>query len=224
MALEIELKYSSPSGRVPPTAELAAALSSMELSVAEVGVITQDDLYLDTPASELQAAGYALRIRSTAGARQLTLKARGSAVAGLHEREELNAEVGVSEPPPWPLELISRLEQVAAAVELEVVQPQIEITTQRHLFTVSSAQGQVAELAFDQVTCRPASVAQPTTGVSEALFNEVEIEATRPLVEGPQATGELLRAVGAALVSLLPLQLSDVSKLERASALLAPFT
>jgi len=235
MPRELELKYSSLEGRVPGVAELAGALAPLGLQVEGRGTRRQEDVYYDDAEGTLAAAGLALRVRAIgcagavggAGAvgraRVVAVKGRGDAVAGLFEREELEAPLagpaagrgGAADAAvDWPAPIAARL---AGVVDLPALAPVLEIVTLREVFTLGRAGEPVAEVAFDEVTCRPPRAGAAGALIEEAAFSEVEVEA---LGEG---TALELRRVGAALEALLPLVAGDVSKLERASALLAPF-
>lgn len=223
MPRELELKYSSLEGRVPGVAELAGALAPLGLQVEGRGTRRQEDVYYDDAAGTLAAAGLALRVRAIGGAGVVAVKGRGDAVAGLFEREELEAPLagpaagrgGAADAAvDWPAPIAARL---AGVVDLPALAPVLEIVTLRDVFTLGRAGEPVAEVAFDEVTCRPPRAGAAGALIEEAAFSEVEVEA---LGEG---TALELRRVGAALEALLPLVAGDVSKLERASALLAPF-
>lgn len=229
MPRELELKYSSLEGRVPGVAELAGALAPLDLQVEGRGTRRQEDVYYDDAEGTLAAAGLALRVRAIGGAgaeggaRVVAVKGRGDAVAGLFEREELEAPLAgpaagrggaAGAAVDWPAPIAARL---AGVVDLPALAPVLEIVTLRDVFTLGRAGEPVAEVAFDEVTCRPPRAGAAGALIEEAAFSEVEVEA---LGEG---TAEDLRRVGAALEALLPLVAGDVSKLERASALLAPF-
>lgn len=215
MARELELKYSSLEGVVPSLHELEAALSGLGLTVAPGGTREQTDVYYDDQQGTLQRGALALRVRSSAGGRVAAVKGRGDAVAGLFERDELEAPMpqragAVS---PWPAAVAERLAGVPGLGPLE---KRLEIRTTREVFSLSRAGRPFAELLFDEVRCRPPAGADDAL-IEEAAFSEVEVEAAA----GTSAAE--LRLVGAALQELLPLVAGSVSKLERAAALLAPF-
>jgi inorganic triphosphatase YgiF len=214
MAAELELKFSSPEGRVPDAAELTAALAPLGLGADDLGAATQADLYYDDASLVLQRAGLALRVRSLHGQRLATLKSRGSVLQGLHERDEVEVPLPGDAPPPWP----QAVAQLLPGNAQDGLAPHMLITTVRHAFTVRRGGQPVAELAFDEVRAGPAAQVSLQYAIDEARFDEVELEA---LPGG--LTGAQLRQVGAALQELLPLYPSDISKLERAASLLAPF-
>ncbi|NLG08026.1 MAG: CYTH domain-containing protein [Deinococcales bacterium] len=219
MALERELKFSSPEGLVPAREELDQALAPTGYAVAERGLERQVDVYYDDAAASLQRAGLALRVRARGGQRLATLKSRGSVLDGVHERDELEAELAADAPPPWPAPLLAQLPTADPAA----LAPRMVIATDRHLFVVLRRGAPVAELAFDEVVCRPASEVEGEYAIDEALFHEVELEALGRGAAGAPLTAAELRAIGEALQALLPLYPSDISKLERAASLLAPF-
>lgn len=222
MAVELELKYSSPLERTPTLGELETALLPLHVGVTDEGSAQHSDLYYDSGDRALERAGFALRVREGENERTLTLKSRGSAVRGLHERLELDFLVDDGAPPPWPPELLLRLGGAAPGIEPGGFAPRLLITTHRHRFTLSGAEA-AFELSFDQVSCRPAPGLGGEYEISEALFNEVEIEALPGAALAAAEVRAALREIGGALGNLVPLYASDVSKLERAAALLAPF-
>jgi inorganic triphosphatase YgiF len=217
MARELELKYSSLEGRVPEGPELEAVFKGLGLHVGPGTARRQSDVYFDSPDLALERARLALRIRATTGGKVAAVKGRGDAAAGLFEREELEVALAPALPggaPAWPAPITARL---AGNVDLAALVPRLEIVTLREVFLLSRGGQPLAELAFDEVSCRPPSAGATDALIDEALFSEVEVEA----VGG--TSGDELRQVGAALAEFMPLVAGSVSKLERASALLAPF-
>lgn len=233
MALERELKYSSPEGTVPALADILAVLGPLGAGATELGTTTHVDVYFDDARRAVQRAGLALRVRTTGARRVATLKSRGSVVDGVHERDELEVTLPPEPaaatggeapqstggaPAEWPSEFGAHL----PGVELRALTPRMIITTERHRFTIVQDGAPVAELAFDEVACQPAAEAALSYLVDEVLFHEVELEA---LSAGgrPPVSAEALARYGAALQELLPLYPSDITKLERAATLLAAF-
>lgn len=214
MQRELELKYSSLTGEVPETEDLIATLAPLGLGVMALGTRLQEDDYYDTATESLQRASLALRVRTVAANTVVGIKSRGDAVAGLNEREELEVSGGSA---AWPPQVVDRLAGVA---DLAAVAIHMHLVTERTAFLLYRAdQGAghpVAELAFDDVTCKLPASTEPESEV-EASFSEVEIEAL-----GTTNANEL-RAIGDALAALLPLVAGSASKLERATALIAPF-
>lgn len=221
MALERELKFTSPDGRVPALAEIRSALAAVGADATELDPVTHVDVYFDDEALSVQAAGMALRVRSSDGSRLATLKSRGSVMQGVHERDEL--EVPLPEdtggrPQPWPPEFQPHL----PGVDLNRLEPRMIITTERHRFTVLEEGAPIAELAFDEVTAQPAAEVALRYAIDEVGFHEVELEA---LAAGGRAavSADQLARYGDALQDLVALYPSDISKLERAATLLAAF-
>jgi inorganic triphosphatase YgiF len=229
VAVELELKYSSPEGAVPGLSELTEAFAPLRLAVRPLGTSRHLDVYFDDPALALERRGLALRVRASHGAAVATVKGRGDAVRGVFEREELEAPLTTPWPPSlgaeastapdWPTAVAARL---AGLVELPALEPRLEIETTRVAFALERAgpaggDDLVAELAFDEVACRPPRGRGDGALIDAALFSEVEIEARG------DTTGVTLLAIGEALERLLPLVAGSASKLERAASLLAPF-
>ena len=230
VAVELELKYSSPDGAVPEPAELAAAFGPLRLEARPLGTRRHLDVYFDDPTLALERRGLALRVRTSRGAAVATVKGRGDAVNGVFEREELEAPLPTPWPPDpaagplpapaWPPTIAARLAGLVAPSALEAP---LEIETTRVAFALerggAPADGGalVAELAFDEVACRPPRGRGDRVLIDAALFSEVEIEA-----RGATTRATLL-AIGEALERLLPLVAGSASKLERAASLLAPF-
>ena len=221
MALERELKYSSPDGLVPALADIRAALAELGADATDLGATTHVDVYYDN-AGAVQAAGMALRVRSTGAQRVATLKSRGDVMHGVHERDELEvplpAAAAGSAPDPWPPECGQHL----PGGDLAALHPRMIITTLRHRVTIVQDGAPAAELAFDEVTCKPAAEVALEYSIDEVMFHEVELEALSAGGRSP-VTAERLAQFGAALQNLLPLYPSDITKLERAATLLAAF-
>lgn len=225
MALERELKYSSPDGTVPALAELVTALAALGATATDLGAATHYDVYYDDDARSVQRAGKALRVRSGAGRRVAALKSRGSVMHGVHERDELEEELefgpegsGAAARPRWP----GSFGHLLPDVDLNALGPRMLIVTERHRFTVLQDGAPVAELAFDEVVCRPAAEVALSYAIDEVMFHEVELEALSAGGRAPVAADRLAQ-YGAALQAIMPLYPSDITKLERAATLLAAF-
>src|SRR5690606_34950760 len=81
LAQEIELKLEL-------TPEAAGTLLAADLSFGAVTTVRQRSIYFDTPAQDLRAAGFSLRIRERGAQRIQTVKAADSGAAGLFARPE----------------------------------------------------------------------------------------------------------------------------------------
>lgn len=87
MANEVELKLSLPSIAVP------AFKQDGQLGVSTNDVLTLDNQYFDTPDLLLNQAHAAIRIRKSQYGYKQTLKNKGTAIAGLHQRGEWEYDI-----------------------------------------------------------------------------------------------------------------------------------
>ncbi len=209
MDIERELKYSTTDDHVPSAAELAAALEGSDLSIGTPSVEHYQDVYFDTADGALQREGVALRKRHRPGRSFATLKGPVSLEDGVHARPEL--ELPLTTEGQWPPEVLAAL---PAGVMPERLAPLAELDVRRVRTVFALAGEDVADVAFDEVTC-----ISPAQDGSTVTFHEVEIEG---LTDDPGAEVHM-REVARAVETLVPLTLSSVSKLERALALLAAF-
>ena len=233
MALERELKFSSPEGYVPSHAELEWALSRAPLAGQhlEIGagrVHRHRDTYYDDATGTLAAAGLVLRRREQAGGvRLLTFKGPSAVTGALHEREELEVEdrSGGDQPvPEWPAAFASRLRGMARPGTLApTLTLAVTRVSHRLRLTRPAAGPALLELAFDEVSCELPSRALPagapggSSGTARVEFHEVELEA----LKGTEPDD--LERISRALATLIPLNASSATKAERARALLDPF-
>lgn len=209
MDVERELKYSTTDEHVPSHAELAAATAGSGLELETPTAERYVDVYFDTPAGDLRAAGVALRRRHRPKGTYATLKGAAARDGDMHTRSEL--EVPLPDDEGWPHEVLAAL---PAATDPAGLAPVAELWVQRVRLVARDARGPVAELAFDAVECRA-----PGQDATAVTFNEVEVEA---LADDPDVE-ERMRALAAAVATVLPLTPSSSSKLERALALLSAF-
>lgn len=216
--MERELKYSSPDGHIPALAELNEALKPTGTSATDAGLVTQTDVYYDDDQRSVNASGMALRIRTVAGVRRATVKSRGSVMHGLHERHEFEEDLPAGMGLDWPDSLAARLPGVA----LQELSPRMIISTQRRRFNLSKQGHRVAELAFDEVVCKPAAEVALSYSIDQAAFHEVELESLAERGSGALSAEEL-RQIGQALQDLVNMYPSDITKLERAATLLSAF-
>jgi inorganic triphosphatase YgiF len=161
-------------------------------------------VYYDTPDADIARAGVALRLRRDGKRWVQTLKAVGTAVAGLHQREELEWDVlgdtlnaALLADTPYA-ELFAR-RSVAGRLG-----PAFRTEFDRGIRTLVFADGTVAELALDRGEIR--------AGRRRAPISEVEIELK---------TGDATRlfALARELARDVPLRLGHASKAERGYAL-----
>ncbi len=208
MGVERELKYSTTEEHVPSHAELAAATRDSGLELGAPTVERYVDVYYDTPAGGLRAAGAALRRRHRPSGAYATLKGPATRHGELHARPELEVPLSGD---AWPGEVLAAL---PADADPEELAPVAELWVERVRLVANDARGPVAELAFDAVECRA-----PGREAATVTFNEVEVEA---LAEGEDVEGRM-RDLADAVGTIVPLTPSSASKLERALALLAAF-
>lgn len=224
-------------------------IGGAQVEVETGSILRHQDTYFDTPVGTLATHGLTLRQRARNAGSTVTLKADAlpdgagdEPAAGLFERIELDV-LHDGPVPPWPSEIAAALAARLPAGALSAVRPTVvlEVVRITHRLVgaattvgrrtrldepATSARASVApdgvllvELSFDEVTCRqpPSHAADPHGQASEVRFHEVELEA------GPDVGVRSLETVAEALATLLPLTPSNVSKAERARALLAAF-
>jgi len=205
MPLERELKFSVLDAYVPSLSEVRAALAATPFEVQAAPMQELHDRYFDDDGGSLRKAGLALRRRRLGAKAWAGLKAAGTTDAGLHERDELEIALADADDAPWPDAVVKRL---AGLVDLDALQPRVELDTTRVPFRVLRDGVQVAELGFDAVAARSSGTER------SAFFDEIEIEARG------QATRADLEQVAEAVDGLVKLTPNPVNKLERAAALL----
>jgi len=207
--VERELKYSTTEAHVPSLAELEAATRGSGLALGTPTVERYVDVYFDTPAGDLRAAGFALRRRHRPSGTYATLKGAVRLEGGLHSRPEL--ELPLDADGSWPAAVLAALPPGADRGRLA---PVAELRVERVKLVARDERGPVAELAFDAVECGSTSHEGGTV-----TFNEVEVEA---LGHGADVE-DRMRALADAVGTIVPLTPSSASKLERALALLSAF-
>jgi inorganic triphosphatase YgiF len=195
--LEVELKLEL----APEDAGRIAAAPPLEGLEGEVSTLAS--IYFDTPDEDLRRKGYALRIRHKGDRRIQTVKAEGSAAAGLFVRPEWECEVDADTP---QLDAASGpLAEIFAPEILAGLAPRFETRITRTIF-LPIAEGAEIELAVD--------VGEVVADGKRAPLCEVELE----LKSGPpRALFDLARR----LDDHVPLRLGVRSKSERGYALAA---
>jgi CHAD domain-containing protein len=164
--IEVEAKY-----RVAPAGAADRYLVAPELGpFAAQGAVHQiriEDRYVDSPDWALARAGFAARLRKTSRGTQIGLKARATAPAHVHRREEIEgpADDGLT-PSAWPT---SSTRDVV--LELCGDQQLVELVTLRQLRRIRQMQASdsTAELSVDEVEV----VAR---GETIDRFEELELE------------------------------------------------
>src|SRR5262245_1940256 len=192
---EIELKLEIRPEDVP---RLLRSQELRELAAGRGQTRSLHSTYFDTPDLDLARAGMALRVRRDGRRRVQTLKARGPQRGAHFDRIEYEAPTSLEEP---DLGLVPDPElraQVEAALAGAPLGPVIE-TRIRRTRRLLQRNGTSLELAVDVGEVRTAGESQPLC--------ELELE----LREGEPAA---LYEVALALLDVVPLEISTVSKAE----------
>lgn len=194
--MELEFKL-----RLPPTA-VAALLADPLLASSKSTRKRLDNIYLDTPAFELARASISLRLRKDGRQWLQTVKSGGSALAGLHQREELEFAV-----PRQALDWAA-LADTSFAKQLapfkSTLAAQFRTRFERQLWLLRGPTGAEIEVAIDQGNI--------LAGGQQQSLCEVELE----LKSGPV---DDLFAVALTLTARHPLVLDNRSKAQRGNAL-----
>jgi inorganic triphosphatase YgiF len=166
------------------------------------------DRYFDTGGFDLWKHGFALRVRSAGERHVQTLKGGGSAVAGLHRRTELEAEIG-SETPDQELfskQLREALPDLADSLDGQqlAADPVFVNRTRRTTWMLALPDGSHVECALD--------VGELQHGERTTQVRELELEVKNG---DPACLYELARRVHEAM----PVRIENVSKAERGYAL-----
>jgi inorganic triphosphatase YgiF len=163
------------------------------------------DRYFDSAGFDLWRHGFALRVRSSGGRHLQTLKGGGSALAGLHRRIELEAEVNGEAP---DLDLFARQLREAVPQLADGALPQLEEVfanhSKRSSWVVELSEGAQVECALD--------VGELKRGDKSVPVRELELEIKRG---EPARLYELARQVHEAQ----PVRIENASKAERGYAL-----
>jgi triphosphatase len=166
------------------------------------------DRYFDTGGFDLWKHGFALRVRSAGERHVQTLKGGGSAVAGLHRRTELEAEIQ-SEAPDHDLfdrQLREALPDLADSLGGQQLAPEPVFVnrTKRTTWMLALPDGTHVECALD--------VGELQHGERKTQVRELELE----VKDGdPACLYELAQRVHAAT----PVRIENISKAERGYAL-----
>ena len=195
-AQEVELKLESAPGDGKAIARALAAVGFV-LKKQE-----QRATYFDTPDGDLRAAGVSLRIRTVRGKRIQTVKAQGSAAAGLFARPEW--EVPVAGDTPVLDDGAAPLRLLVPAAALESLAPAFTVRNARRSGIAAYGDARI-EAAVDS--------GEVTAGGATSPIAEIELE----LLAGPPAA---LFALARALAEAAPLRLGVLTKAERGGRLL----
>ncbi|MEE8629797.1 MULTISPECIES: CYTH and CHAD domain-containing protein [Methylobacterium] len=161
-------------------------------------------VYYDTPDSRLREAGYTLRVRRDGDRHLQTVKARGSAAAGLFDRPEWETAVSGPHPDPAAFAGTPLADLLGGAEDLAPLYTSSVTRFLRRLADTGPA-GSRIEVALDR-----GRLVTPDDRVSPV--SEIELELTGG---APAALFDLARALAADV----PLRLGVLSKFERGDAL-----
>ena len=195
MAQEIELKLEL----TPEAAETLLASGALAAGPKRLELRTP---YFDTPDGHLAKAGFSLRIRDAGGVRTQTVKAAGTATAGLFARPEWERTVEDDRPvlddaTPLPALLGARLHDIVPIFEIRVERLVWDVPWEDALVEVVLDRGHVV------------------AGERSAPICEIELE----LKEGAPAA---LFSLARHLDGIVPLHVGVVNKAERGQRLLGP--
>jgi len=202
MATETELKL-----RIAPAdvARLLAHPLLQELGTGER--LSLCGTYYDTPDRVLQANRIGLRVRREGTRWIQAVKTAGSALGGLHQRQEWEAEVPDPQPVFAALPLVLQQGLFADNTLWARIIPWFTSEFERRLWLWRGEDGSVIELCLDQ-----GRIFNQTHSVP---ISEVELE----LQQGPT---ERVYQLALALLEQVPLVLENTSKAARGYALHAP--
>jgi inorganic triphosphatase YgiF len=195
-AQEIELKLEAAPADLKALARVLASVG-FKLRKQE-----QRATYFDTPDGDLRAAGVSLRIRTAQGKRIQTVKARGSAVAGLFARPEW--EVAVPDDTPVLDDGAAPLRSLLPASALDALAPAFVVRVTRRSGVATYADARI-EAAVD---LGEAAAGDATSPVAEV---ELELKAGQPAA---------LFALARLLDDTAPVRLGVLTKAERGYRLL----
>lgn len=200
--MEIEAKFAITSAL---SVQRLNKLPLAPFTLRPAGVERHVDTLLDTPSRTVTGSMHGLRIREVGERRVLTLKGPNRGAGGMHEREELEAEINGSppdDPREWPQNIATRALALAGDAPLL---PLFRVRVERRLWHARRGGRVIAEVALDAgeiLAC----------GRHEPIY-ELEVE-----LKGAGTRADL-DALCAALQANLPLVPEARSKLERGLAL-----
>jgi CHAD domain-containing protein len=202
--LEVEAKFSIPDEQTFQQLLEASSLAGFHLG--ETAVVEVSDHYLDTAGRAVQAAGYACRLRLTAGRCLVTVKGLGGTSGAIHRRAEYEVEMAGPLPPQdWPPSAARDL--IVQLCADDALLPLFDVEQTRHMRLLHKADRQIAELSLDHVRMIRID-AEP------AVYLELETELL------PDGSVQDLERVAAELQEGWRLAPEGRSKFERALALL----
>jgi inorganic triphosphatase YgiF len=168
------------------------------------------DRYFDSADFVLWQHGFALRVRSAGGKHVQTLKGGGSALAGLHQRTELEAEIDAEQP---DLDLFARqLKEALPQLAKEQVPALAAVfvnRSKRSAWMIDLPEGVQVECALD--------IGELQQGERSVPVRELELE----IKQGDPA---ILYRLAQQVHAALPVRLENISKAERGYALAGAVT
>lgn len=201
--MEIEAKYAI-LGPLNP-----AALSSLDLGpyrLSPDGESHHQDLLFDTTSRAITSGGHTLRLRRIGDRAILTFKGPNRGSNGIHEREEVETELGDSPNGDfhhWPGEI---MERIGPLIGEEPLVPLVKLYIHRHMWHIARGDQMIGELVLDQGII--------SAGGRTARVHELEVE-----LKGDGERNDL-QDIGDMLLAQLPLQPQPRGKLQRGLALL----
>ncbi|MGH8762271.1 MAG: CHAD domain-containing protein [Nitrosospira sp.] len=201
MSTEIELKL-----RLPPDGVARLQHNSLlkSLSISNPVTLKLYSIYYDTSSFDLRHSGIAFRLRREGKRWMQTIKGGGSAIAGLHQRDEWDAPVLKAQPDFTKISNPHLIRLVSAANLRERLRPLFTTEFNRSSRLLRLADGTEAEFCLDR--------GKIVVGDASAPLCEIELE----LKSGSSA---LLFQLALDLLHAIPFRLENVSKAERGYAL-----
>ncbi|MBV9787100.1 MAG: CYTH domain-containing protein [Chloroflexi bacterium] len=196
--MEIEAKYTLTE---PVSAEQIEALDWGAYQLGDRHTIDQHDTFFDTPKLALSRTRHAVRLRTGGKQPVVTLKGPGSAVQGVHSREEWEEPTADPDPGGWPELIRHKLQDLIAAQPME---PLLAVHNNRRTWELLRDGQIVGEVALD--------LGEIVAGDEREPMHELEIE-----LKG--GTHDDLAAIGELVQRQLPAQPEDRSKFARGLAL-----
>jgi len=206
MAKEVELKLSLPSHAV------AQFKQDTDLGTPQDGPLLLDNQYFDTPELALNQAHAALRIRKSQYGYKQTLKNKGQAMAGLHERGEWEYDISS---PQLDWSLFANDIQLDDALK-QAIRPIFKTDFTRHVWIKQFGESEI-ELVLDEgLIHSEAQAGHHHPGSSQSIrLCEIELELKSGKVED-------LFVFAKQLTERHPLVPCDINKAERGYGLLFP--
>lgn len=201
MPTEIELKL-----RLPPDCVARLQRNPLLKSLSISSPVTRKlySVYYDTSNFDLRRSGIAFRLRREGKRWVQTVKGGGSAIAGLHQRDEWDAPILKAQPDFTKISNPDLLKLIGTANLREQLRPLFITEFNRSIRILRLVDGTEAEFCLDR--------GEIIAGNASAPLCEVELE----LKSGSPVP---LFQLALDLLQVIPLRLENVSKAERGYAL-----